>query len=151
MKILVSACLLGVPCRYDGAAKASAEMAGLLERHTCIPICPEQLGGLSTPRLPSERRGDGVFAKDGADVTAQFRRGAEVTLQIARLYGCQAAVLKEKSPSCGAGVIHNGRFDGGLVDGDGVAAALLAENGIPVYGESRIGELLAAVETTKRS
>ena len=70
MKLLVSACLLGVPCRYDGAAKPCPEMEALLKQHTCIPVCPEQLGGLSTPRLPAERRGEGVFTREGGDVTA---------------------------------------------------------------------------------
>ena len=142
MRILVSACLLGVPCRYDGASKRCPEIEELLNRHTCIPVCPEQLGGLSTPRPPAERRGEGVYTVDGADVTAEFQRGAAAALDLARLYGCEAAVLKERSPSCGRGVIHDGTFSSGLTAGDGVTAALLESEGIPVYGESRIGELL---------
>lgn len=142
MKILISACLLGVPCRYDGAAKPCAEVPALLREHTCIPVCPEQLGGLATPRPPAERRGAAVVTAEGADVTAQYRRGAETALALAKLYGCQAAVLKELSPSCGRGVIHDGSFSGGLTGGDGVTAALLEAAGIPVYGESRIAELL---------
>ena len=136
MKLLVSACLLGVPCRYDGKAKMHDGVLSLLGRHTLIPFCPEIYGGLPTPRPASERLGERVVAKTGSDVTEQFRRGAEEALRLCRLYGCRAALLKERSPSCGHGVIHNGLFDGGLVEGDGVTAALLLQNGIAVYGES---------------
>ena len=136
MKLLVSACLLGVPCRYDGKAKTHDGALSLLGRHTLIPCCPEIYGGLPTPRPASERQGERVVAKTGNDVTEQFRRGAEEALRLCRLYGCEAALLKERSPSCGHGAIHNGRFDGGLVEGDGVTAALLLQNGIAVFGES---------------
>lgn len=142
MRILVSACLLGVPCRYDGTSKRYPGMEALLQRHTCIPVCPEQMGGLPTPRPPAERRGEGVFTADGTDVTAAYRRGAAAALELARLYGCEAAVLKERSPSCGRGVIHDGTFSGGLIAGNGVTSALLVAGGVPVYGESRIEELL---------
>lgn len=142
MRLLVSACLLGVPCRYDGKAKRCDGIEELLRRYECIPVCPEQLGGLSTPRPSAERRGDCVFTRDGEDVTEAFRRGAKAALELARLYGCEAAVLKERSPSCGRGVIHDGTFSEGLMAGDGVTAALLEEAGIPVYGETRLAELL---------
>ena len=142
MKILVSACLLGVCCRYDGQAKPHEGVLSLLERHTLIPVCPEIYGGLATPRPAAERVGELVLTAQGGDVTAQYRRGAEETLRLRRLYGCEAALLKERSPSCGSGVIHNGRFDGGLTPGDGVTAALLRANGIPVYGESEWQKLL---------
>ena len=132
MRLLVSACLLGVPCRYDGGAKPDGRVLALLARHECIPVCPEQLGGLPTPRPPAERRGAAVVTAEGADVTEQYRRGAEAALALARLYGCQAAVLKERSPSCGR-----------LTAGDGVTAELLEAAGIPVYGESRAEELAA--------
>lgn len=137
MTILVSACLLGCPCRYDGAAKADPRVLALMERHTLIPVCPEQLGGLPTPRLPSERREGGVFDRSGKDVTAQYRQGAEEVLRLARLYGCTHAVLKERSPSCGSGQIYDGSFSHVLVPGSGVAAELLAQNGITVLGESQ--------------
>lgn len=141
MKLLISACLLGVCCRYDGASKAHPLAGELAKRHTLVPVCPEQLGGLATPRPPAERRGDRVATRDG-DVTEQYRRGAEETLRLCRLLGCGAAVLKERSPSCGRGVIYDGTFTGTLTAGDGVAAELLCAHGIPVYGESQIGELL---------
>ena len=142
MKILVSACLLGVCCRYDGQAKPHEGVLSLLGRHTLIPVCPEIYGGLATPRPAAERVGERVLTAQGGDVTAQYRRGAEETMRLGRLYGCEAALLKERSPSCGSGVIHNGRFDGGLTPGDGVTAALLRANGIAVYGESECQKLL---------
>lgn len=137
MTILVSACLLGCPCRYDGTAKADPRVLALMERHTLIPVCPEQLGGLPTPRLPSERREGGVFDRGGKDVTVQYRQGAGEVLRLARLYGCTHAVLKERSPSCGSGQIYDGSFSHVLVPGSGVAAELLAQNGITVLGESQ--------------
>ena len=137
MTILVSACLLGCPCRYDGAVKADPRVLSLMERHTLIPVCPEQLGGLPTPRLPSERREGGVFDRGGKDVTVQYRQGAGEVLRLARLYGCTHAVLKERSPSCGSGQIYDGSFSHVLVPGSGVAAELLAQNGITVLGESQ--------------
>ena len=141
MKILISACLLGSCCRYDGASKAHPLAAALAECHTLVPVCPEQLGGLPTPRPPAERRGGRVVTQSG-DVTEQYRRGAEETLKLCELLGCEAAVLKERSPSCGHGAVYDGTFSGKLTAGDGVTAELLTAHGIPVYGESRIGELL---------
>lgn len=141
MRILISACLLGVCCRYDGASRTHPAAEALAERHTLVPVCPEQLGGLPTPRPPAERRGDRVVTQVG-DVTDQYRRGAEETLRLCRLLGCGAAVLKERSPSCGRGVIYDGTFTGTLAAGDGVTAELLCAHGIPVYGESQIRELL---------
>ena len=142
MKLLVSACLLGVRCRYDGASKRHPDILALAERHTLVPICPEQLGGLATPRPPAERREDAVATQSGLDVTDQYRRGAEEALRLCELFGCQAAVLKERSPSCGRGQVYDGTFSGTLTAGDGVTAELLTAHGIPVYGESQIKELL---------
>ena len=142
MRILISACLLGTRCRYDGASKAHPLIAALAERHTLVPVCPEQLGGLATPRPPAERQGGRVVTNSGTDVTAQYRRGAEETLMLCKLFDCQAAVLKERSPSCGRGQVYDGTFTGTLTAGNGVTAALLEEHGIPVYGESRMEELL---------
>lgn len=141
MRILVSACLLGTACRYDGRSKAHPAVMELAKRHELVPVCPEQLGGLPTPRAPSERRGDRVVMADGTDVTAEFCRGAAETLRLCRLLGCEAAVLKERSPSCGKEQIYDGTFSGTLTDGWGVTAELLRQNGIPVYGESEIGEI----------
>ena len=144
MTILVSACLLGCPCRYDGKSKPNDAVLALMEQHTLIPICPEQMGGLATPRVPAERRGDGVFTETGGDVTAQYRRGAEEALRLAKLYGCTHAILKERSPSCGSGQIYDGSFSRTLLDGDGVTAQLLKENGITVLGESEVEGLWSA-------
>ena len=143
-KLLVSACLLGICCRYDGRGNPDDAVLSLLNRDdiTLIPVCPEQLGGLSTPRIPSERRGERVVNRSGEDVTSQFIRGAEEALRIAKLYGCQVAVLKERSPSCGCGRIYDGTFSGKLADGDGVTAELLRREGIKVYGESQVLEMI---------
>jgi len=141
MKLLISACLLGTCCRYDGASKAHPLVEELAKRHTLVPVCPEQLGGMATPRPPAERRGGRVVTQTG-DVTAQYRRGAEETLKLCQLLGCKAAVLKERSPSCGHGRIYDGTFSGTLTAGDGVTAELLTAHGIPVYGESQIEMLL---------
>lgn len=155
MKLLVSACLLGVACRFDGAARPNAAVMALAQEHELIPICPECYGGLPIPRLPSERREGGVWAEDGRDVTAQYRRGAEAALRLARLLGAEAAILKERSPSCGHGMIYDGSFTRRLVPGNGVTAELLQAHGIPVLGESQLDQLpslsSSAVQPSSRS
>ncbi|MBR3504686.1 MAG: DUF523 domain-containing protein [Clostridia bacterium] len=143
MTLLISACLLGVPCRYDGKSvpcAAALEAAGRGVR--LVPFCPEIYGGLPTPRVPAERRGDRVVTRDGRDVTAEYRRGAEEALRVCRLFGCEAAILKERSPSCGCGRVYDGTFSGVLTEGDGVTAALLKANGVHVAGETEAGALL---------
>lgn len=143
MKILVSACLLGVNCRYNAQrAEVGADIARLMETHELVPFCPEVYGGLATPRAPSEIRRGRVYTAEGADVTQSFVRGAEEALSLALRFGCTAAVLKERSPSCGSGRVYDGTFSGALVDGDGITAALLKKAGIPVYGESQLSRLL---------
>lgn len=142
MNILISACLLGVNCRYDGTSKTIPELEDLMSKHTLIPVCPEQLGGLSTPRSPAEVKGDLVISKDGVDVTEEFIKGAEETLKIAKIYNCIYAILKERSPSCGSDKIYNGTFSKTIIDGDGIAAKLLKENGIRVIGESEISSII---------
>lgn len=145
MDILVSECLLGVPCRYDGGAFERPFLQQVMAKGRCrfIPICPEQLGGLPTPRPPAERRGDRVVANTGADLTAQYAAGAEAALHLAQLYGCKAALLKDRSPSCGVGQVYDGSFSGRLVQGDGLAAALLRANGVAVYRESQMEQLFS--------
>ena len=138
MTILVSACLLGCACRYDGKSMPSDEVIALLSRHTLIPVCPELLGGLPTPRLSCERVGDRVLRADGADLTDAYHKGAEEVLRLARLYGASLAILKSKSPACGKGVIYDGSFTRSLTEGDGVLAALLRANGIRVITENDI-------------
>lgn len=136
MRVLVSACLLGAACRYDGQSKAYPLMNELCRRCEVVPVCPEQLGGLPTPRVPAERQGKRVVTKSGADVTEQYRRGAEEVLRLAQRLGCTVAVLKERSPSCGSGTVYDGTFSGTLTEGWGVAAEVLRENGVRVIGES---------------
>lgn len=141
-KLLVSACLLGENCKYSGGNNYNPAVAALEERFTLIPVCPEQLGGLPTPRLPSERVGERVVNREGADVTDAFRLGAEKTLEIARVNGVRRAVLQERSPSCGCGVIYDGTFSGKLVPGMGVSAQLLEDSGIQVFSGSGAQTLL---------
>ena len=136
--ILVSACLLGIGCRYDGKHKANPDVLALRERYNLIPVCPEIYGGLSTPRIPSERVGDKVMMKDGRDVTENYQRGAHEAIELCRIYGIRTAILKERSPSCGRGEIYDGSFTGALTARDGVTAELLIREGIRVLGESEI-------------
>ena len=140
--ILVSACLLGIGCRYDGKHKANHEVIRLAEKYNLIPVCPEIYGGLPTPRIPSERIGDKVMMKDGRDVTDNYKRGALEALELCRIYNIRTAILKERSPSCGKGEIYDGTFTGALTERDGVTAELLMKEGIRVIGESEINILL---------
>ncbi|MBR4456911.1 MAG: DUF523 domain-containing protein [Solobacterium sp.] len=133
--ILVSMCLLGCPCRYDGDSRRNERVLRLSAAHTLIPVCPEQMGGLPTPRIPGERQNDRVISAEGTDVTRQFRIGAETAFAIAKLTRAEAAVLKANSPSCGKGTIYDGTFTGNKKAGNGVTAELLLQNGIPVYTE----------------
>lgn len=144
--VLISACLLGFECKYCGGSNKLSEqqLAALRERFRLIPVCPETAGGLPTPRDPSERLGDKVVSNQGRDVTAQYQKGAETALWLARRYDCKAALLKEKSPSCGSGQIYDGSFTGKLIPGDGVAAEELKKEGLIVFGESDT-ELLITV------
>ena len=113
-KLLISACLLGVSCRYDGKSKPLSGTQKLFEKYELIPVCAEIFGGLPTPRVPAEIQGEKVITYDGRDVTAEYLKGAEEVLRLGKLFGAKKALLKEKSPSCGSGIIHNGKFDGGL-------------------------------------
>ena len=144
--VLVSACLLGLACRYDGKGKTYGQLEGLERTCALIPACPEQLGGLATPRPPAERRGCRVETEAGTDVTAQYERGAAQALFLAEKYGCRLALLKEKSPSCGCGRVYDGTFSRTLIPGDGVTAELFRKRGIEVFGESQVEELLCRLE-----
>ena len=140
--LIISACLLGNPCRYDGKSVKKIDVSELSEKYRLIPVCPEVDGGLPTPRTPSERIGEKVLMRDGRDVTENYRRGAEKTLEAALLSGAKAALLKSRSPSCGKGKIYDGSFSGTLTDRDGVTAELLLSHGIDVYGEEELSKLL---------
>jgi uncharacterized protein YbbK (DUF523 family) len=149
--IIVSACLCGINTRYDGRSNLNEKVAKLLKEGKAVLVCPEQLGGLSTPRPPHEIKGGtgaevldskakvlGVHGKDG---TSEFLRGAEETLKIAREVGAKVAILKAKSPSCGFGKIYDGSFSGQKIDGNGVTAELLSRNGLTVYTEEDINDI----------
>lgn len=143
--ILVSACLAGINCTYRGDSNKKEQIASLVSRGDIMLVCPEQLGGLTTPREAVEIvAGNGstvlegisrVKCASGVDVTDQFIRGAREVLKIAKLCGAECAVLKSRSPSCGKGIIHDGSFSGKLTAGNGVTAELLIQNGIPVFTE----------------
>ncbi len=137
MKI-VSACLVGINCNYKDESSLCPKVVELVKQGKAIPVCPEQLGGLTTPRTPAEQKGDKVITKDGEDVTAEFEKGAQEGLKIAKLVDCDVAILKSKSPSCGAGKIYDGTFSKTLIDGDGTFAKLLKENGIKVLTEDEL-------------
>ena len=141
-KLIISACLLGKPCRYDGKSKPCEGVEELKTCFTLIPVCPECMGGLPTPRTPAELLEDGrVVNREGIDVSSNYRAGAEEVLRVCQREGCDLALLKEKSPSCGKGRIYDGSFAGRLTDGNGVCAALLLQNGIRVFGESELDAL----------
>lgn len=136
MIYLISACLLGCPCRYDGAAKPIPDnIRARLEEDTLIPVCPECLGGLPTPRIPAERRGARVVNREGRDVTEEYARGAREVLRLARLYGADGVILRSKSPSCGTNGVYDGSFSGTLRDGMGVTAELLLGEGVDIFDE----------------
>jgi len=140
-KILVSACLLGVPCRYDGKSKPSGKVIALSEKYDLIAVCPECDGGLPTPRIPSERVGDRVLMRDGNDVTENYKQGASIAYNACQENSISIAILKARSPSCGKGKIYDGTFSGKLIDGNGVAAECLLNNGIKVLTEEELDEL----------
>ena len=148
--VLVSACLLGSRCRYNGKGELHEGVERLMARYRLVPVCPEIYGGLPTPRVPAERSGSRVVGKTGEDVTAQYGKGAEEALHLAQLYRCRAAVLKERSPSCGSGRIYDGTHTGTLTAGDGVTAELLKAHGIAVVGESETDKLEKLIDDMER-
>lgn len=135
-KILVSACLMGYDCRYKGDSCKNDKIAELAKDNVLIPVCPEQLGGLSTPRQPAERVGASVIAKSGADVTEQYMRGANLAVEVARANNVDYCILKANSPSCGKGVIYDGTFSGAKTVGNGVTAEKLLQAGFKVLTEN---------------
>ena len=135
VRILVSACLLGVCCRYDSKSKPCQAVLDLAKKHELIPVCPEQLGGLATPRPPAEIQGEYVRKADGGDVTAQYTKGALEAARLYELLDCDLAILKSRSPSCGLGEIYDGSFSGRLTAGNGVTAGLFRKKGINVISD----------------
>lgn len=139
--IVVSNCLLGCECRYKGDGCKNEEILSLAKEHTLIGVCPEQMGGLSTPRDPSERVGDKVISSKGRDVTFEYQKGASSALLLAQLNKADFAILKAKSPSCGKGLIYDGTFTGNKVEGNGTTTELFLKNGLNVYTEEELDKL----------
>lgn len=145
-KIIVSACLLGENCKYNGSNNKCDDIIALAEKFEIIPVCPECFGGLPIPRVPSEIRDGRVYSKTGEDLTEAFLSGAEQTLYIAKEANAPCAVLKENSPSCGFGKIYDGTFSGNKIDGNGITAQLLYDNEIQIFGESQVKRLINLYE-----
>ena len=147
-KILISACLLGVASRYDGKSKLPRQGDAIwqvCQKYAPVPFCPEVYGGLTTPRVPSERVGERVMMKDGRDVTENYERGAKEALMLCKRLGIKKALLKARSPSCGVGRIYDGSFSMALTEGDGVCAEMLRAQGIAVFSEEELERLYALV------
>ncbi len=137
-KILVSACLMGYECRYKGDGCKNQKLLELAKDNILIPVCPEQMGGLPTPRYPSEIVANRVIAKSGDDVTEQYMRGADFALQIAKANNVDCCIMKANSPSCGKGVIYDGTFSGNKTSGNGVTVQKLLDAGFTVLTENDI-------------
>ena len=133
--ILVSACLLGINCKYNGKNNKNDKVLDYIKDKYVIPICPEVFSGLTTPRTPSEIKEGKVINKDKIDVTKYFETGALKTLKIAKTLNIKKAILKQKSPSCGCGKIYDGTFSGNIINGDGITTKILKENNIEVISE----------------
>jgi len=131
-RILVSACLLGINCKYDGGNNYSKEIDEFLKDYEVIPICPEIMGGLPTPRIAAEQLGSRVITEDGRDVTSEFEKGAKECLFLAKKYHVKKALLKLRSPSCGSNEVYDGTFSHTLIKKDGVTADLLKKNGLEI-------------------
>jgi uncharacterized protein YbbK (DUF523 family) len=132
---LVSACLVGINCKYNGGNNYNEKVLELVKNGQAIPICPEQLGGLTTPRNPSEIVGDRVLMNDGTDVTINYQKGANEVLELCKKLSITKVILKSNSPSCGCGTIYDGTFTGTKVNGNGITTELLLKNGIEVITE----------------
>ena len=133
--IIVSACLAGIKCTYDSGDNANQKVIEMIKKGFAIPVCPEQLGGLPTPRIPAEISENKIINKNGEDVSNYFKKGAKETLRIAELIDCKKAILKQGSPSCGYGKIYDGTHTDRIINGLGITAKLLEENGIKIITE----------------
>jgi len=146
INVLISSCLYGDFCRYDGKSNYIPSVIELKKYCHLIKACSEQLGGLPTPRTPCEIIGARVISKTGEDCTKEFKSGAEQVLFIAKENNCKYALLKQRSPSCGAGKVYDGTFSGTIIDGYGITAALLKKNGIRVFNETNVSSLLELLQ-----
>lgn len=142
-KLLISACLAGINCKFNGENNLLDReiLDEISKRYHLLFVCPEVFGGLNTPREPAEMKDGLVVTKSAKDLSENFINGAKICLKIAKLNGCKKAILKARSPSCGSGQIYDGSFTKKLILGDGVAAKLLKENEILVFSEDEIGRL----------
>lgn len=148
MNLLVSSCLLGLNCRYSGGTCPNESVKQLAGHFRLIPVCPEQMGGLPTPRSPVELRDGRAVCRSGEDVTEFFRKGAQEALKLAKLFHCRYAVLKSKSPSCGFGSIYDGTFSGSMTHGEGVSAGILRREGIVLLNEKNAEAELTRLMST---
>ena len=148
--VIVSACLFGISCRYDGKSVTDGKVIEKIST-VChpVPFCPEVYGGLTTPRDPAEIINGRVVSSKGRDVTDEYEKGAGACLQMAKMMNCRYALLKSRSPSCGKGVIYDGTFSGALTEGDGVTARLLMENGIKVFDSDHVEDFIREMEKTR--
>lgn len=144
--IIVSACLLGENCRYDGKSNYNELVKKLREQYDIVPICPETFGGLKTPRDPGEIKNDKVISNKGRDVTRNFEKGKDDVINVVKYFHIKKAVLVDKSPSCGVHQIHNGRFDGGLINGEGIVTRALKKLGVECYTIDEIYSILKEVK-----
>lgn len=141
MIVMISACLIGINCRYDGKSSRNTRLMDLLKGFVVVPFCPEQLGGLSTPRPRAEIRGEKVVNEFGEDVTSYFLKGANEALKIAKKISPDIIILKSRSPSCGKGRIYDGSFHNKLVEGSGVTCSILTRNGFKVLSDEEFCSL----------
>ena len=145
MKIMVSACLLGYNVKYDGNSNLNSELIDFLKDYEIISICPEVMGGLTIPRVPSEILANKVLNKEQNDVTKEFIKGADKTLELAKKNNVKVAILKDGSPSCGSINIYDGSFSNIVINGQGITAKLLKDNGITVLNENNYKEYFKGV------
>lgn len=147
MKILISACLLGEKCKYSGGSNLNKDLVDLLKGQDLVPVCPEVMGGLPTPRDPSEITEGRVITNKGEDVTEEFTRGARLALERALNEGVDLAILQPRSPSCGVKEIYDGSFSGKLILGQGIFASLLTKEGIPTLDSDELESIKNLIES----
>lgn len=140
--ILVSSCLLGYNTKYNGKSNYNEKIEELKSKYNLILVCPEVVGGLSIPRLPSEIKDNRVININNEDVTINYNKGANIALLLVKKYNIKKAVLKEKSPSCGSNTIYDGSFSGTKINGMGVTARLLKEYGVEIFSENNFDKLI---------
>lgn len=145
-RFLISACLCGIPCKYDGTSPVFPLFSTMAAAGTALPLCPEVMGGLGVPRPPCEIRAGRVISRCGRDVTEQFTLGAQKVLRAAEQYKVEGIILKERSPSCGSEIIYDGTFSSIRIPGEGITASLLRKHGFPVWSEETFPPELAAAQ-----